>query len=559
MGSFSVDMRLAGATVVAAILGFLAAAPSARADGWTVGGQNLGNWRDQTNTQINQTNVSGLKWKWTVPTRGDVSATPAVAFGMVYFPDSAGNFYAVNAKTGAVVWSHQISDWTGITGDFARADPLVVGNLVIIGNQAGTHATWSATTGTVGAGASVIAVAAETGAKVWQTQVDSYPAAIVTSSPIADNGVIYVGVASSEEGLAAQQGFPCCVSRGSVVALNAQTGAQIWKTYTLSDDLVAAGYSGGSIWGSTPAIDPKRNSIYVGTGNNFSTPASVANCIAANPTSATCTAAGDNFDSVLSLDLTTGAIKWATRAMTYDTWNVACLYYGAGEFNCPAAPGPDFDFGGSGPQLLHVNNQGATTDIVGIGQKSGIYWALDATTGNVVWTTQVGPGTAIGGIEWGTATDGAKIYVPITDGAINIGLANIPYRLQPSGQWVDAGSWAALNPATGKIIWQTATPGMCSAPDTLAGVTPGCGAFGPPTVANDVVFTSALDPNPTDPTMFALSARTGKILWSYAAGGTVNAGPAVVENSVYWGSGYARLGLGTPHHEFLAFSIGDEP
>ena len=146
---------------------------------------------------------------------------------MVYFPDSAGNFYAVNAKTGAVVWSHQISDWTGITGDFARADPLVVGNLVIIGNQAGTHATWSATTGTVGAGASVIAVAAETGAKVWQTQVDSYPAAMVTSSPIAYNGVIYVGVASSEEGLAAEQGFPCCVSRGSVVALNAQTGAQI--------------------------------------------------------------------------------------------------------------------------------------------------------------------------------------------------------------------------------------------------------------------------------------------------------------------------------------------
>jgi polyvinyl alcohol dehydrogenase (cytochrome) len=87
---------------------------------WTMGGQNLRNWRNQHHTQISPQNVATLKRKWTFTTGGDVSATPAVANGIVYFPDFAGNFYAVDANTGAQVWQQQVAAWTGVPGDYAR-------------------------------------------------------------------------------------------------------------------------------------------------------------------------------------------------------------------------------------------------------------------------------------------------------------------------------------------------------------------------------------------------------------------------------------------------------
>jgi len=74
--------------------------------------------------------------------------------------------------------------------------------------------------------------------------------------------------------------------------------------------------------------------------------------------------------------------------------------------------GPDFDFG-SAPNLLTIVKHGTERDMVGAGQKSGVYWALDPDTGATIWATLVGPGGALGGIEWGSATDGKHIYVAI--------------------------------------------------------------------------------------------------------------------------------------------------
>ncbi len=155
----------------------------------------------------------------------------------------------------------------------------------------------------------------------------------------------------------------------------------------------------------------------------------------------------------------------------------------------------------------------------------------------------------LGGIEWGTATDGDRIYVPISN------LPGIPYQLQPSGSSVNSGSWAALNPANGKIIWQTATPGLCS--KAIPPAAQGCMALGPASVAGGVVFAGSMDNNPTGPTLFALDAKTGKILWQYVAGSSVNAGPAIVGNSIYWGSGYKKFDLGSPNTKLFAFSIGE--
>src|SRR5262249_3991709 len=158
--------------------------------------------------------------------------------------------------------------WTGIAGDYARNFPAIQDDVLFLGNQAGRNAVWNGSV-YVGGGARVIAVDAKTGNPKWITTVETFPTAIVTSSPVINNGVLYVGVASAEESTAAVLGTPCCVSKGSLVAVDISTGKIIWKTYMVPDNGgTTGGYSGGGVWGSTPVIDTKRNSIFVGTGNN---------------------------------------------------------------------------------------------------------------------------------------------------------------------------------------------------------------------------------------------------------------------------------------------------
>lgn len=555
--------RLKGGVCAAAACSLLMMAPpvvlaadrDASNGQWAMGGQNLDNSRNQSESTINKDDVGGLKTKWVFTTGGDVSATPAVANGIVYFPDFAGNFYAVDATTGAQIWQNKVSDWTGVAGDFARNDPLVHGEMVILGDEAGTLASWDGSK-IDGAGARVIAANAHTGKVIWVSQVDEFPAAMVTGSPVVHDGVLYVGIASNEESLADNQGYPCCVSRGSVVALDVQTGRKLWQTYTVPDNGgKVGGYSGGAVWSSTPVIDPKRSLVYVGTGNNYSVPDSVKACHTRNPNNRFCADSSDHFESVLALDLKSGEIRWSSRVQDYDAWNVNCTQsVPSGAVpgpNCPVPTGLDYDFGGSGANLLTVrDNDGTSQDILGIGEKSGTYWAFNPDDGSLMWNTQVGPGSTLGGTEWGTATDGEHIYVPISN------RNGVPYALQPSETLVNSGSWAALDPANGRFLWQTATPGMCSA--AASGVLQGCMGLGPASVAGGVVFAGSMDVNPANPTMFALDASTGKILWSFATGSSVIAGPAIVGDSLYWGSGYGHLGssLGTSNNKLFAFSVG---
>jgi polyvinyl alcohol dehydrogenase (cytochrome) len=355
-------------------------------------------------------------------------------------------------------WYGEISsDWTGVAGDFARNNPIVYKDMVILGDQAGNKANWDSSQSKIlGDGAKIIAVDAHSGNKIWVTQVEAYPTAMVTSSPVVFNDVVYVGIASAEENLAATLGAACCYTRGSVVALDVKTGKILWQTYMVPDNGgLTGGYSGGGIWDSTPVIDAKRNSIYVGTGNNYSVPISVETCFAQNNKNPSCTDSTDYFDSVVALDLNSGKIKWAKWALYYDAWNVNCIEtvtppspipsFAPGP-NCPFPNGPDFDFGGPGPNLYSVESgeeHGRGRDILGVGEKSGIYWALNPDDGTVVWNAQVGPGSALGGIEWGTAFDGKHIYVPISN------QFSIPYALAPSGgrSTVDRGPPWILGPA----------------------------------------------------------------------------------------------------------------
>jgi polyvinyl alcohol dehydrogenase (cytochrome) len=513
---------------------------------WSVGGQNLEDTRNQPfESVIGPSNVSQLVVKWVFTTGGGVSATPTVVNGVVYFPDRAGNVYALNASSGALVWSHQVSDWTGIQGDRSREDLVVFGNVLYAGDQGGRLATYS--NGSLsGPGARLIAVNKNTGAPLWITQVESFPGSQITSSPVVYKSIVYVGVSGGpEEDYAAEfPGYPCCSFQGSVVALNALTGQILWKTHDMpSSPNNPGGYSGGSIIGSTPVVDTKRGSLYIGSGNNYWVPQDVQACIttaqAMGEPDSVCDSVDnygqDYFDSIIALDLTTGAIKWGARVRGYDAWNAACSLMLA---TCPSPPGSDNDFM-AGPNLFQAVINGTKVDIVGEGEKNGFYWAVNPDNGQVIWSTKLGP--AFANPQWGSATDGQRVYVPFG------GILHKSYKCQPSGLQCNGGTWSALDPATGSILWQTSTPGTCTDP---FGTGP-CEAVGAVSVANGVLYAGSLDKRPGDPTMFGLDAATGQILWSFASGSIVHSGPAIVGDTLYWGSGYSP----TEANKLYAFTL----
>jgi polyvinyl alcohol dehydrogenase (cytochrome) len=480
---------------------------------WPLAGQNINNTRTASGEQqISPDNASSLAVKWTFTTASDVSATPTVSGDTVYAPDWAGNVFAIDRRTGAQIWSVQVPQLDGVPGAVSRVSPAVHGADVIIGDIEDD--------GALHHGANLIALDRGTGQLHWMTQVDDQPMAIITGSPVVYGNVVYVGVSSNEEVLAIPGSYKCCTFRGSVVAVDANTGAVLWKTYTVpSNGGQPGGYSGGPVW-QPPAIDPGRGLLYVGTGNNYEVPASVTACVQANPT-ADCTAPDDYFDTALALDLQSGQVRWARKVGTYDAWTVACFFSPPGT-NCPAPPGPDYDLGGSGPNLL--------SDLVVFGQKSGFLWAFDPDDGTLRWSTAVGPGGLFGGMEWGTATDGKRIYAAI--GNSN----HVPTTMIPGGQTATGGFWNAIDATTGGIIWQTADPD---------------GAIDPGSVseANGVLYAESYSGK-----MYALDAQTGRILWSFASGGSVIDGPSIVNGVLYWGSGYRRIG-GIGNNKLYAFSV----
>jgi polyvinyl alcohol dehydrogenase (cytochrome) len=515
--------------VLGVMLATLVAAPMMAQD-WPMFGTDTTNTATN-NSSISTANVGQLETKWTFTTGGDVSARAAVVSGVAYFPDWGGNVWAVNDRNGQEIWGHQLSDYGLPAGTVSRTTPAVKGNTLYIGTQRGA---W------------LLAINANTGNLKWMTQLETAdPYAIISASPVVQGDVVYTGVASQAEGATyAGVNLATAVARGSVVAVGADKGVIQWKTYT-----VPVGYLGGGVWGSSPVVDTSRNTVFVGTGDNYAHPQSSAPssnpnltygaCLSAvGGTEAGCLAPNDYVDSILALDMSTGAVKWGSQMVNwnqpyepvngFDDWNVDCIY---GLPQCPTNPGPDYDFGSGPNEITYKPAKGRRVTIIGAGQKSGIYYALDPDTGATLWQTQVGPGSSLGGMEWGSASDGTNIYVAISN------YYSISYAAG------SAGSWAALNPATGAIVWQTADPNVAV-------------DIGPMAVANGVVYGSSLSTKPTASNMVAMNASTGAILWSFAPGVSVNAGATIVKGTVYWGSGYSNLGLGTGGNKtFYAFSV----
>jgi polyvinyl alcohol dehydrogenase (cytochrome) len=514
---------LASVSIVFIVIAFITTTVFANqgSEWWSAGGNRQNTRYQQSEHTLSAANVGNLTTKWVFTTVGDVSATPAVDADTVYFPDWAGNLYAVDKLTGVLKWQTSIAAASGVPYDKARATPAVTNDKLIIGTQGSIFAPGG------GPGGKVLAFNKFTGALLWSTMVESHPAAIITQSATVFDGRVYVGVASQEEALAAFVPGYQLSFRGSMLALDPNTGAILWKTYTAPD-----GYTGNAVWGSSPAIDTQRGQVYIATGNNYSVPQSVLDCVSAagnDPTAiAACLPANDHFDSIMALDMKTGAIRWATRAIPYDAWTVDCIpFFGDGDL-CPSPAGPDYDFG-QAPALFTVKPGGKdkSYDLVGAGQKSGQYWALNPDTGAVVWVTQAGPGGTAGGLQWGSAVDGKRIYT-----------ANANSNFVPYGG-ATSGVWTGLDAVTGQTLWQTRPPD-------------GGSTSGPVTTANGVVFGCSLDPQGH---MYALNAASGAILWSFASGGSCLSGAAISDGMLFWGSGYSNFGFGTSNNKLYAFGL----
>ncbi len=473
-------------------------------------------------TMVGTGNAHLLQQKWVFQTAGDVSATPTVSDGSVYVPDWGGYIYRINASTGKAIWSHKVSDYTGNSASLSRTSPAIGSQQIVFGDQASGM---------------LMSVDKGTGNLLWKTNLDTSVGAAITNSPVIANGRVYVGTTSLQEALALQPGFQLTF-RGSVVALDLATGNVLWQTY-----MVPSGYTGGAVWGSNFVVDERRQSLFVTSGNNYSVPPAVATCLAGAGTNATaklaCLDPTDYLDAMLSLDLNSGAVKWARRLEGPDTWTLSCVVNGADGVPCPTPSGPDYDFG-SGPNLFQAQVNGRRMEAIGAGQKSGVYWALNPDTGDVLWGTQVGPGGDLGGIEWGSATENGRIYTEV-DNAYDI-----PFLLQPADTktW-SAGSWAALDGGTGAVLWQVPVTGQNPFDPTKP-----ANAVGQITVANGVFYAGSLSGD-----MVALDAANGNLLWKFASGGSVISGPSIVNGTLYWGSGYSHYGIGTPNNKLYAFSL----
>src|SRR3984893_5849748 len=216
---------------------------------WRIAGQNLSNTRSQpAEHSISPANVNDLTPKWVFTTGGDFSATPTVDGNAIYFPDWAGNLFAVEKDSGRLIWSHKISEYDGVEGAISRVSPAMDGNQVIIGDIPNSKQAHN--------GANVISIDRQTGTIQWMTQVDTHPAAIITGSPVVFDGMVYIGISSSEETLALNPAYPCCSFRGSIVVLD-ENSAAIWQL---------------------TAIGTKCGIVLAASANNYTAPAALEKC-----------------------------------------------------------------------------------------------------------------------------------------------------------------------------------------------------------------------------------------------------------------------------------------
>ncbi|MDH3266062.1 MAG: PQQ-binding-like beta-propeller repeat protein [Gammaproteobacteria bacterium] len=504
-------------------------------DNWGFGARNRRAL--ESGVQISPANVGELELQWSLAFPGvtEMRSQPVAADGALFVGTSNGNVFALDQDTGCIRWR------------FA-ADSSIRSSLNLESTSDGKAMLFFADDlGTV------YAITASEGRLRWKRSLRWFPVSVISGSLAFHADRLFVPISSFETALAGLDSYPCCRSHGGVAALNASDGSIVWEYHTTPNAMnVGTTKAGTDIWGpsgaavwTTPAIDAQRGMLYIGTAQNMSAPAT------------------HNSDSVVALNVDTGAEEWVFQALAGDIWNVACHLGGA---NCPDNAGPDFDFGGG----ITLTTNSAGEDIIVAGQKSGQLFALDPKRkGAVIWQQRLSQGTSNGGIHWGVATSADTIWATIAD----------PPR-QREG-YVARPGVHALKLATGATIWSLPVERNCAfdaanAPRVglaamldaeQANPWPACsfyyGHSAAPLYANGVVYAAALDGK-----LRMLDAGTGAVLRiietnrSFVAdngieghGGAIDLSGVVVDGKrLFVYSGYGMFGQ-MPGNVLLAYAI----
>lgn len=441
-----------------------------------------------------------LKWAFGFPLGVSAFGQPSIASGHVFVGSDIGYVYSLDMHTGCVHWSYKTK--------------AAVRTAITIGRNNAAPSHYAIYFGDMQA--NVYALDALSGALVWTRRAEDHFSARITAAPTLYEGRLYVPVSTSEGFSASTLDYPCCTFRGSVVALSADNGAQIWKAYTIPEPKPTKKNSAGTqlyapsgvaVWNS-PTVDAKRHAIYFGTGDSATEPAP------------------ETTDSIMAVDMNSGKLLWWLQAEPNDATLGGC--FAKKTENCPENPGPDWDFGAS--PILKTLPSGR--DLLLAPNKSGIIFALDPDRkGALVWKTDVSEkkGTRNTNVIWGGSADQQNLYVGLVTGAI-----------------------VAVQLSTGEKVWTTRLAPASSRISYAAANTAIPGA----------VFIGG-----TDGKVHALRTTDGRELWTFdtardfttvnqvpAHGGSIGSiGPTVASGMLFIGSGYSVVS-GTPGNVLLAFA-----
>ena len=482
-------------------------------NGWSSDGANH-RFQSAASAGISARDVPQLRLKWAFgyPASVSANAQPTIVSGRVYVGSDNGFFYSLDARSGCVYWSFD-------TGSTVRGAATLG---AISGHAPARHAVY------FGDGhANVYALDARSGRLLWKTHVDDHFVARITAGTRLFDGKLLVPVSSSEGYAAGTPDYPCCTSRGSVVALNASTGRQVWKAWVIAQQpkayatqpngVVLYGPAGGAVW-NTPTIDPRRRAVYFGTGD-----------ASAAPSTATT-------DAIMAVDIDSGQPLWAYQATADDVHLGACNGPER-SLACPQPNGPDMDIGNSpilvvlpgGARMLLAGTKAADVLAVDPDHNGALIYRVNPTGASPGGSWQLGAPA----ILWGGAADANQVYFGLGTGGL-----------------------AAIDPANGRTHW-------IFKPDPAAGsAAVSLGAA--PTVIPGVVFEGS-----TQGVLYAVSADDGKELWRFdtahtfvtvnevaANGGAIAASGAVaVGGMLFVGSGYAVGNGATAGNLLLAFAV----
>tara|TARA_A100001037_G_scaffold306466_1_gene351740 strand:- start:17003 stop:18802 length:1800 start_codon:yes stop_codon:yes gene_type:complete len=490
--------------------------------GWGIDLENT-HFIDGETAGINPNEVRrlSLKWAFAYPNANRARSQPSFAGGALVVGSQDGTVYSLDAATGCIRWTFKASAEvrTGITytawapGEVPDEPPLAYFADLM---------SW------------VYAVNATNGELVWSQKVGLHPNATTTAQPVLFDGTIFQPVSSLEVVPALDPDYPCCSFRGSIVALDARTGEQKWRTYTITEELVQTrindagtpnfGPSGAPIWNS-PTVDEKRRLLYVGTGENYSSPAQGSS------------------DAVIAFKIDTGEIAWVRQTTAGDAWNMACMPNTPTPENCPEEIGPDVDFA-SPPILVREGGR----EILVAAQKNGQAHGIDPESGKQVWRTQVGRGGNQGGTHFGIAAEGTTVFIPMSDYDDRM----LPIEEAKPGIF-------GLDAFTGEIKWSNIAKNFCGERDNCD---PGVSSA--VTAIPGVVFAGHMDGR-----LRAYDTATGDVIWETetdrafqtingveAHGGSFGGGsaPIVKDGHLYVNSGYG-IYFHMPGNVLLVFSV----